>query len=162
MLCLHWIFCLNFVGFYPPPPPAPFNYSCRQLFARALNPRGKSQEIYMKKAGVPSYLPIEYTHSDRLFGWARPIPVLTSETSVQDPQTVCLHSQNSDFAQVYNTHFTVLTAQPTAPARAELDNFCHSKFPLRHKPLISQVHLAFICLGLLAKTHRIPGTNFYI
>lgn len=54
-------------------PPPSFNYSCRQLFARALKPSGKSLEIYMKKAGVPSYLPIEHTHSDRLFGWAKPI-----------------------------------------------------------------------------------------
>lgn len=78
-------------------------------------------------------------------------PVLTSETSVQDPQTACMHSQSSDFAQVYNTRFTVLTALPTAPARTELADFCHSKFLLRHKPLITQVHLAFMCLRLLAK-----------
>lgn len=75
-------------------------------------------------------------------------PVLTSETSVQDPQTVCVHLQSSDFAQVYNTSFSVLTELPTAPARAELADFCYSKFPLRHKPLISQVHLASICLRL--------------
>lgn len=48
------------------------NYSHRQLFARAQNPRGKSLEIYMKKAGVASYLPIEQTHNDRLSGWAKP------------------------------------------------------------------------------------------
>lgn len=89
-------------------------------------------------------------------------PVLTSETSVQDPQTACVHLQSSHFAQVYNSRFTVLTELPTAPARAELADFCHSKFPLRHKPLISQVHLAFICLRPLAKPHRTPGTNFYI
>lgn len=52
------IIFFNFVGFF-----FLFNYSCRQLFARALNPRGKSLEIYMKKAGIPSYLPIEHTHT---------------------------------------------------------------------------------------------------
>lgn len=77
-------------------------------------------------------------------------PVLTSETSVQDPQTVCMHLQSSDFAQVYNACFTVLTALPIASARAELADFCHSKFPLRHKPLISQVHLA-VCFKAFGK-----------
>jgi len=70
--------------------------------------------------------------------------VLTSETSVQDPQTVSMHLQSSDFSQVNNAHFTSLqlTVLPIAFARVELADFCHSKFPLMYKLLVSQVHLS--------------------
>lgn len=71
-------------------------------------------------------------------------PVLTSETSVQDPPTVCMHLQSSDLSQVNNAHFSSLqlTVLPIASARLELADFCHSKFPPRYKLLVSRVHLA--------------------
>lgn len=49
-------------------------------------------------------------------------PVLTSETSVQDPQTFCTHLQSSEFNQVDNAHFRSLqlTALPIALTKVEL------------------------------------------
>jgi len=47
-------------------------------------------------------------------------PVLTSETSIQDPHTATIHLQSSGFGQVNNVHFNSLrlAVQPTAFARA--------------------------------------------
>lgn len=158
-MLVHWIFCLKFVEFgvcffFL------FNYSCRQLFARALNPRGKSLEIYMKKAGILSYLPIEQTHTQwQIVRMRKAYPVLTSEISVQEPPTVCMHLQSSDSSQVINAHFSFLqlTVLSKPSARVELADFCYSKFPFRYKLLVSPVHSA-VYFGTSAKN---PENTWY-
>lgn len=82
-------------------------------------------------------------------------PVLTSETSVQDPQTASTHLQSPDFSQVNNIHFK----------SPHLADFCHSKFLLRYKLLVSQVHSP---LAAHVRAHREkkktahPGQIYFI